>query len=135
VTYRFELRSAPTRLALRIFCHATRECHCSPPQIQRYVSKISGPLLDRIDIHIEVPAVEYKELRGNSEIGRSATVREPVLRARQVQPDRYRTEREDLRQRADAATIDSPALRDFSDGEKLPESAIQYRTLDRSYRA
>ena len=46
------------------FGDPTRECHCTPPQIQRYVSKISGPLLDRIDIHIEVPAVKYKELRG-----------------------------------------------------------------------
>ena len=41
-----------------------RECKCSPMQIQRYVGKISGPLLDRIDIHIDVPAVKFKELRG-----------------------------------------------------------------------
>jgi len=45
------------------FGDPTRECHCTPPMIQRYVSKISGPLLDRIDVHIEVPAVKYKELR------------------------------------------------------------------------
>ncbi len=40
----------------------TRDCKCSPPQIQRYISKISGPLLDRIDIHIDVPAVKMREL-------------------------------------------------------------------------
>jgi magnesium chelatase family protein len=42
-----------------------RECHCTKPMIERYVSKISGPLMDRIDIHIDVPAVNYKELRGS----------------------------------------------------------------------
>ena len=39
-----------------------RECQCTPPQIKKYASKISGPLMDRIDIHIEVPSVEYKDL-------------------------------------------------------------------------
>jgi magnesium chelatase family protein len=48
---------------------STRECQCSPAANQRYVGKISGPLLDRIDIHIDVPAVNFKELRGR---GRSA---------------------------------------------------------------
>ena len=42
-----------------------RECHCTVPQIDRYMGKISGPLLDRIDIHIEVPAVPFKELSGS----------------------------------------------------------------------
>ena len=45
------------------FNDPSRECHCSPLQIQRYVSKISGPLLDRIDIHIDMPAVKYRDLR------------------------------------------------------------------------
>ena len=48
----------------------SRECHCTPPMIQRYIAKISGPLLDRIDIHIDVPAVNYKELRGGASAGR-----------------------------------------------------------------
>src|SRR5580693_1019612 len=50
-------------------------------QIQRYVSKISGPLLDRIDIHIDVPAVKYKELRGDAVIEGSAAIRQRVIRA------------------------------------------------------
>jgi magnesium chelatase family protein len=62
-------------------------------QFPRYVSKISGPLLDRIDIHIEVPAVKYKELRGNGDIEQSGTVRERVLRARAIQLERYRAEK------------------------------------------
>ena len=64
---------------------ATRECRCTPGIIQRYLSKISGPLLDRIDIHIEVPAVPYKELRSNSVYESSADIRERVEHARAIQ--------------------------------------------------
>jgi magnesium chelatase family protein len=56
--------------------------------IQRYLGKISGPLLDRIDIHIEVPAVPYKELRGNAASESSAEIRARVDRARAVQQAR-----------------------------------------------
>jgi magnesium chelatase family protein len=61
--------------------------------MQRHVSKISGPLLDRIDIRIEVPAVKYKELRGDTEIESSASVRERVQRARLIQAERYKGEK------------------------------------------
>lgn len=68
-----------------------RECKCSPIQIQRYVGKISGPLLDRIDIHIDVPAVNFKELRGkNVPVGDSSeTIRARVIRAREIQLERF----------------------------------------------
>ena len=79
---RFMLAAAMNPCPCGFFGDPTRECHCSPPQIQRYVSKISGPLLDRIDIHIEVPAVKYKELRGEASAEDSAAVRERVIRAR-----------------------------------------------------
>jgi magnesium chelatase family protein len=68
---------------------SSRDCQCTGPMIQRYVSKISGPLLDRIDIHIDVPAVNYKELRGGSAPEGSAQIRERVLRAREVQLNRF----------------------------------------------
>jgi magnesium chelatase family protein len=60
-------------------------------QIQRYVGKISGPLMDRIDIHIDVPAVKFNELRGKNvePAESSATVRERVLRARKIQLTRF----------------------------------------------
>jgi magnesium chelatase family protein len=61
-----------------------------PPMIQRYVSKISGPLLDRITIHNEVPAVKYKELRAPSSAEDSAAVRLRVIRAQERQTERYR---------------------------------------------
>ena len=67
---------------------ATRECRCTPAQIQRYLGKISGPLLDRIDIHIEVPAVPYKELRGDTQAESSAEMRARVERARAMQQAR-----------------------------------------------
>jgi magnesium chelatase family protein len=73
----------------------TRECRCTPPQIQRYVGRISGPLLDRIDIHIDVPAVRFKELTGSAaspEPESSASIRERVLKARERQRERLQGE-------------------------------------------
>jgi magnesium chelatase family protein len=64
---------------------ATRECRCTPGMIQRYLGKISGPLLDRIDIHIEVPAVPYKEMRGPDVSESSADIRVRVERTREIQ--------------------------------------------------
>lgn len=66
------------------------ECTCTLPQIQRYRSRVSGPLLDRIDIHIEVPAVRYRELVGWEEGESSPVIRERVARARAVQQERFR---------------------------------------------
>jgi magnesium chelatase family protein len=67
----------------------TRECRCTPPQIQRYISKVSGPLLDRIDIHINVPAVKVSELSAKENGESSAEIRERVVRARKVQQERF----------------------------------------------
>jgi magnesium chelatase family protein len=72
----------------------TRECRCTPLQIQRYVGRISGPLLDRIDIHIDVPAVRFKELTGRDapESESSLSIRERVTHARARQHERFRGE-------------------------------------------
>jgi magnesium chelatase family protein len=90
---RFMLAAAMNPCPCGFFGDPTRECHCSPTQIQRYVAKISGPLLDRIDIHIEVPAVKYKELRGNGHVESSGDVRDRVIRAREIQLRRYAGEK------------------------------------------
>ena len=73
----------------------TRECRCSPLQIQRYVGRISGPLLDRIDIHIDVPAVKFRELTGaeSSDTDSSAVIRHRVINARQRQLGRFKNEK------------------------------------------
>jgi magnesium chelatase family protein len=68
----------------------THECGCSPFAIQRYRARLSGPLLDRIDIHLEVPAVPYKELAGGLAGEPSGGIRERVNRARQRQLARLR---------------------------------------------
>jgi magnesium chelatase family protein len=72
---------------------SSRECKCSPQIIQRYVGKISGPLMDRIDIHIDVPAVKFDELRGRGVAAgeSSASIRERVIRARDIQLARLNT--------------------------------------------
>ena len=67
-----------------------RECRCSPTQIARYRSKISGPLLDRIDIHVEVPAIAYEQLTQLEKGEPSSDIRERVVRARRIQQERYR---------------------------------------------
>ena len=69
----------------------TRECRCTPALIQRYLGKISGPLLDRIDIQIEVPAVPYKELRTGEVAESSQDILERVERARAIQIARGHT--------------------------------------------
>jgi magnesium chelatase family protein len=73
---------------------ATRECKCTPLMIQRYISKISGPLLDRIDIHIDVPAVKFKELSSDVPTESSSEIRSRVTEARQQQVQRFTGERE-----------------------------------------
>ncbi|MCS6850865.1 MAG: YifB family Mg chelatase-like AAA ATPase [Gemmataceae bacterium] len=68
---------------------AKRPCKCSPTQIERYLARVSGPLLDRIDLHIEVPAVPYHELSAKREGTSSANMREQVLKARAIQAARF----------------------------------------------
>ncbi len=72
------------------FGHPTRECICSPKAVHNYLSKISGPMLDRIDIHIEVPPVNYDELNSTGREETSAEIRARVNRARDIQTERYR---------------------------------------------
>ncbi len=69
------------------------ECHCTSYQIQRYRSRISGPLLDRIDIHIETPALKYKELSGEQLGESSEKVRKRVTDARDIQEKRFKGEK------------------------------------------
>lgn len=69
--------------------HPERECTCPPGAVQKYLNKISGPLLDRIDLHVEVTPVPFSELSGTKQQQNSASIREKVIKAREIQEKRY----------------------------------------------
>ena len=92
---RFMLAAAMNPCPCGFHNDRTHECHCTPPMIQRYISKISGPLLDRIDIHIDVPAVNYKEMRSTHEPEGSAQILQRVMNARQRQLARFHANSKD----------------------------------------
>ncbi len=75
------------------FTDPRHECSCTPQQIQRYMSKISGPLMDRIDIHIEAPALTYEELAAKAPGETSESLRDRVIAARTVQNARFHEDR------------------------------------------
>jgi magnesium chelatase family protein len=85
---RFMLIAAMNPCPCGHFSDPTRDCRCTGGIIQRYLGKISGPLLDRIDLHIEVPAVPYKELRAKDAGATSAEMRARVEHARAIQQTR-----------------------------------------------
>ncbi len=85
----FMLAAAMNPCPCGYFNDPSHDCTCTPPMIQRYVSKISGPLLDRIDIHLDVPAVKYRELRAGEAVESSAEIRARVEGARRIQQERF----------------------------------------------
>jgi len=86
---RFMLVAAMNPCPCGYFGTDIHRCKCSPRQIERYISKISGPLVDRIDIHIDVTAVSFSKLRSKSKQLDSATMRAHVINARQIQKQRF----------------------------------------------
>ena len=87
---RFMLASAMNPCPCGYYTDTSHDCTCSPGQISKYMSKISGPLLDRIDIHIEVPSLKYQELSEKRLGEPSGVIRERVKRAREIQLERYK---------------------------------------------
>ena len=71
------------------FNHPEKECVCGPGIVQKYLNKISGPLLDRIDLHVEVTPVSFNELSSERKTEDSNTIREKVIRAREIQAKRF----------------------------------------------
>ena len=72
------------------FGHPTRECICSHNSVHKYLNRISGPMLDRLDLHVEVPPVDYEALSSKAEEETSAEIRKRVNMARQIQQERYK---------------------------------------------
>jgi len=127
---RFMLSAAMNPCPCGYFNDKSRECMCTPPMIQRYIAKISGPLLDRIDIHIEVPAVQYKELRGSAAAEGSAEIRARVLASRERQRDRFRKAGEKIYSNAQMNTRQVRTYCELGpDAERLLERAMQQQGL------
>lgn len=105
------------------FGHPSGRCACSAASVEAYRSKVSGPLLDRIDMHIEVPALEFDELRERAPAEPSAAIRERVNAARKIQHDRYAKNR--INSNAQMGPDD---IREYCEldeaGEKLMKSAF-----------
>jgi magnesium chelatase family protein len=127
---RFMLAAAMNPCPCGYFNDASRDCHCTPPMIQRYISKISGPLLDRIDIHIDVPAVNYKEMRSGTEPEGSAQICGRVDRARKVQLHRFRSAKEKIYSNAQMTSGQIRRYCELSaDCERLLERAMTQQGL------
>jgi len=102
----------------------SKECTCTPIQIQKYMAKISGPLLDRIDLHIEVPAVKYKQLASKEAGECSARIRDRVILVREIQMKRFEG-RKGMYCNADMQSKDIQShCRCDSAGEELLKMAI-----------
>lgn len=89
----FMLISAMNPCPCGYYNHPDRECVCAPGVVQKYLNKISGPLLDRIDIHVEVVPVPFRELSAVRTSENSSAIRERVVKARQIQEERYKESR------------------------------------------
>jgi magnesium chelatase family protein len=88
----FMLAAAMNPCPCGYYTDPSRECTCTPHQIQKYLGKISGPLLDRIDLHIEVPALKWKEISNDRPGEPSEAIRERISRARTIQQERFKGE-------------------------------------------
>ena len=110
-----------------------KECHCTPRQIQNYISRISGPLLDRIDIHVEVPNVQYKDLISNSTCESSEEIREKVTKAREIQLKRFQGLKYSTNSRMSARTIKKHCLLDNNAEELLHQAMTELDISARGY--
>lgn len=103
------------------FGNPNQECSCTPQQIQKYISKISGPLLDRIDIHIQVQSVKYQELASKASSETSDTIRERVIKSREIQHERF-AEKKDIYSNADMQSKD---IKEFCEIDSASEELLK----------
>jgi len=109
------------------------ECTDSPAQIQRYRYKISGPLLDRIDLHVEAPALSIEELRNSKPGEDSKTIRERIAQARQKQRDRFKDQRVPCNARMAQKHIKEHCHMDQAMGDTLQMAMEQLKLSARAY--
>ena len=102
---------------------AQHPCRCNPLQVERYMGRISGPLLDRIDLHIEVPSVPFQQLSANADGTPSSVMREQVNRARQVQRQRFGPDNPPLNSRMTSRQLRRYCVLD-TEGRNLLKTAM-----------
>ncbi len=110
-----------------------KECHCTPRQIQNYISKISGPLIDRIDIHVEVPSVQYKDLTSTSTSESSEEIRGKITEARNIQLERFKGLKYTTNSRMSAKQIKKHCLLDNQSEELLHQAMTELGISARAY--
>ncbi|MBO8158627.1 YifB family Mg chelatase-like AAA ATPase [Thermosyntropha sp.] len=109
------------------------ECRCTPLQIQRYLSRISGPLLDRIDLHVEVPRIKYEQLKEKNGGVTSAFLREKVKEARKIQAKRFADEGIKLNSQMGSAEVKKYCKIDEKSEELLKTAFKRLKLNARAY--
>lgn len=115
------------------FTDTRKACHCSPYKIQKYMSKISGPLLDRIDIHLEVPSLNHSELVSTSRGQSSAEIRECVSRARNIQSERFKNSKTITNSRMSSKQVKKHCVLDSHAETLLHQAMIELGLSARGY--
>ena len=121
---RFSLIATMNPCPCGYYTHPTRECSCGSSTVQRYVNKVSGPLLDRIDLHVEVTPVNYDDLANDMPKEGSAEIRKRVVEARKIQIERFSGS--DIQKRSD------PVPNVHSNSEMSSKQIREYCALDQS---
>lgn len=110
--------------------HPAKECSCSPAAIRRYHRRISGPILDRIDMHVDVPAVEYKDISCRQKAESSAAIRDRVNAARKIQQERFA--HLSINKNSD---MSGKEIKEFCTTDALGERLLQLKFEDQSLSA
>ncbi len=109
------------------------ECRCTPLQIHKYLGRISGPLLDRMDLHVEVPRIKYEELKNNSPAENSSTIRDRVTRAREIQSHRFADQNISLNSQMNPTDINKYCPLDDSSEQILRSAFEKFQMSARAY--
>lgn len=114
--------------------HPTKQCTCMPGQVQKYLNRISGPLLDRIDIQVEILPVAFEQMASLRQGESSATIRERVVRAREIQTERFASERDvHCNAQMDSRLLNMYARPDAEGLQRLEEVMTRYDMSARAY--
>ncbi|MDD5427979.1 MAG: YifB family Mg chelatase-like AAA ATPase [Candidatus Omnitrophica bacterium] len=130
---KFMLVAAMNPCPCGYFTDPKRECHCSPFQIQNYLSKISGPLLDRIDMHLEVPRLKLENLTDKRRGEPSEEIRKRVDSAREVQKARYKNDRVYFNAHLESKELEKYCVLDKESEELLKLAILELGISARAY--